>query len=96
MQIRLDPDRSSYDSLLSWFWYNVDPTQANGQICDYGNQYPTVIFTHNEKQEIVAKTRRTRTGQEIGKRIETQIMKAGKFYPGRRISPELLQEEFSQ
>lgn len=81
MQIRFDPDLVSYDSLVSLFWHNVDPTQANGQFCDQGNQYRTVIFTHDEKQEKVAKTTRTRVAQEHGKRIETQIMKAGKFYP---------------
>jgi peptide-methionine (S)-S-oxide reductase len=81
IQIRFDPGRVSYDSLVSLFWHNVDPTQANGQFCDQGNQYRTVIFTHDEKQDKVAKTTRTRVGQELGKRIETQIMKAGKFYP---------------
>ena len=81
MQIRFDPDLVSYDSLVSLFWHNVDPTHANGQFCDQGNQYRTVIFTHDEKQEKVAKTTRARVGQELGKRIETQGMKAGKFYP---------------
>ncbi|MBD54270.1 MAG: hypothetical protein CMM05_04200 [Rhodopirellula sp.] len=40
-----------------------------------------MIFTHDEKQEKVAKTTRARVGQELGKRIETQGMNAGKFYP---------------
>lgn len=39
-----------------------------------------MIFTHNEMQKKVAKTARARVGEEFGKRIETQIMKAGKFY----------------
>ncbi len=81
LQICFDPDRVSYDSLVSLFWHNVDPIQANGQFCDQGNQYRTVIFTHDEKQEKVAKTTCTRVAQELGKRIETQIMKAGKFHP---------------
>ncbi len=38
IQIRFDPDRVPYDSLVSLFWHNVDPTQANGQFCDQGNQ----------------------------------------------------------
>ena len=80
MQIRFDPGRVSYESLVSLFWHNVDPTQANGQFCDKGNQYRTVIFTHNEKQANVAKTARSRVAEELGKRIETQIMEASKFY----------------
>ena len=81
MQIRFDPGRVSYESLVSLFWHNVDPTQANGQFCDKGNQYRTAIFTHDETQEKVAQATRTRVGEELGKQIETQIIKAEKFYP---------------
>ncbi|MAI34264.1 MAG: hypothetical protein CMM07_21685 [Rhodopirellula sp.] len=81
MQIHFDPHRVSFDSLVSLFWHNVDPIQANGQFCDQGNQYRSVIFTHNEKQEKVAKNTRSQVSEKIGKRVDTQIMKVGKFYP---------------
>ena len=80
MRVRFDPDRVSYESLVSLFWHNIDPTQANGQFCDKGNQYRSVIFTHNEMQEETAKMTRKLVREELGKRIETEIMKAGKFY----------------
>ena len=81
MQVRFDPDRVSFESLVLLFWHNSDPTQANVQFCDKGNQYRTVIFTQREMQKETAKRTRKLIGEELGKRIETQLMTAGKFYP---------------
>ncbi|MDE0862214.1 MAG: peptide-methionine (S)-S-oxide reductase MsrA [Rubripirellula sp.] len=81
MQVRFDPSRVSYEELVWLFWHNVDPTQVNGQFCDKGNQYRTVIFVHNQDQQQIAQSTQKRVGDELGKRIATQIVAAGRFYP---------------
>ena len=81
MQVRFDPSRVSYEELVWLFWHNVDPTQVNGQFCDKGNQYRTVIFVHNQDQQQSAQSTQKRVGDELGKRIATQIVAAGRFYP---------------
>ena len=45
IHVLYDPAEVSYDRLLEVFWHNIDPTQADGQFCDRGNQYTTAIFT---------------------------------------------------
>ena len=81
MQVRFDPSRVSYEELVWLFWHNVDPTQVNGQFCDKGNQYRTVIFVHNQDQQQIAQSTQKLVGDELGKRIATQIVAAGRFYP---------------
>ena len=81
MQVRFDPARVSYEKLVWLFWHNVDPTQINGQFCDRGNQYRTVIFVHNQEQENIARSTRKLVGDELKKRTATEILPAVRFYP---------------
>lgn len=81
LQVKYDPKRVTYDQLISLYWHNVDPTQANGQFCDNGNQYRTVIFYHDEEQQRIAEESKEAVAQELGKRIATEIVKASTFYP---------------
>ena len=81
MQVKFDSSVVSYEKLIWLFWHNVDPTQANGQFCDEGNQYRTAIFYHDEDQKQLAESTRKLVRKELGKRIHTEIVKASKFYP---------------
>lgn len=46
-----DPLRISYPRLLEVFWSNIDPTNDNGQFCDFGSSYRSALFVANESQE---------------------------------------------
>lgn len=50
-QITFDPDKISYDQLLTVYWHTHNPTTLNRQGADRGTQYRSVIFYHNEKQK---------------------------------------------
>ncbi len=71
----------SFEQLLSLFWHNVDPTQAGGQFCDIGSQYRTAIFYHSQAQQQLAVKSKETIKQELGKRIQTEIVEATEFYP---------------
>ena len=53
-QIVFNPRVISYNELLEVFWKMHDPTTLNRQGNDYGTQYRSVIFYHNEKQKEIA------------------------------------------
>ncbi|WP_109341031.1 peptide-methionine (R)-S-oxide reductase MsrB [Saliniradius amylolyticus] len=54
VQVYYDPDVISYAGLLQKFWRIMDPTDADGQFVDRGQQYRPEIFYHNDLQQQVA------------------------------------------
>jgi peptide-methionine (S)-S-oxide reductase len=54
VQVTFDPARTSYEKLLDLFWHGIDPTQGDGQFCDLGAQYRSVVFVANEAQRRAA------------------------------------------
>jgi peptide-methionine (S)-S-oxide reductase len=83
VQIVYDPARVSYEELLSEFWHNIDPTNANGQFCDYGSQYRSEIFYHDDMQRKQAEQSRAALVElkPFDADIVTGITQASTFYP---------------
>ncbi|HWB31765.1 MAG TPA: peptide-methionine (S)-S-oxide reductase MsrA [Acidobacteriaceae bacterium] len=50
VQVTYDPSRLPYEALLDAFFALHDPTQVNRQGPDFGTQYRSVIFAHDEMQ----------------------------------------------
>jgi peptide-methionine (S)-S-oxide reductase len=83
VQVVFDPAKISYERLLDIFWKNVDPTQANGQFCDHGNQYRSAIFYADETQKAMAEGSKKKVEslpQFAGQKIVTEIVPASTFY----------------
>lgn len=82
VQIEYDPDRVTYDQLLSVFWRNHDPTTPNRQGPDVGSQYRSAIFVHSEEQRIAAEISRRAVDASgrFGSPVVTQIADAPAFY----------------
>jgi len=83
VEILYDPKKIGYEKLLEVFWHNVDPTDAHGQFCDYGDQYRSEIFYHNADQKRLAeqsKAELERT-KPFKDPIVTRITPASTFYP---------------
>jgi peptide-methionine (S)-S-oxide reductase len=82
-QIEFDPAVVSYDKLLKVFWASHDPTTPNQQGPDFGTQYRSAIFYHNEEQ----KTSAQKSFQELTEKgslfapVVTQLVPATTFYP---------------
>jgi peptide-methionine (S)-S-oxide reductase len=83
VQIVYDPKRVSYEKLVEVFWHNVDPTQANGQFCDHGNQYRTGIFYQNAEQKRSAEASKAEVQKTkpFQGELVTQITATTEFYP---------------
>ncbi len=82
VQLQYDPKVISYEELLNFYWYNVDPTRNDGQFCDKGRQYRPLIFYHNEKQKELAEASKERLIRENKIHpILVDILPAKTFYP---------------
>ena len=83
VEIAYDPKVVSYEKLLEVYWHSVDPTVKDRQFCDVGNQYRTAIFYHDARQKRLAEASKQRLEHDKPFKgpIETEIVKAGKFWP---------------
>lgn len=83
VRILYDPEVVTYEELLEVFWHNIDPTVADRQFCDVGDQYRSGIFYHDEAQREAAE--RSRADLERSKPfpepVVTEIVSATAFYP---------------
>ena len=82
VEIVYDPSKISYSKLLDFFWHNIDPTAKDGQFCDFGEQYRTAIFYHNEEQKKLAEDSKEalKESKVLPGPIYTQIVPASAFY----------------
>lgn len=82
VQIKFNPKKINYSTLLKIFWRNIDPTVKNKQFCDIGSQYRTTIFFYTEEQKNLAKKSLEEIieSKKINGEIYTKIMPAEKFY----------------
>lgn len=86
LEVVYDPKKVSYETLLSWFWHNIDPTDRNGQICDKGPHYRTAIFVTTETELKAAQRTKAEVAQKLKKPVATAVIKVADlklkaFYP---------------
>ena len=94
VEIVYDPARISYDELLNVFWHNIDPTNANGQFCDWGDQYRSEIFYHDAEQEKLARQSKAALTEQkpFDAPIVTGITRASTFYPAEDYHQDYYQK----
>ena len=80
VEVYYDPRKVTYAQLLDYFWHHVDPTVKDRQFCDYGHQYRTAIFVHNDEERKLAEESKKKVEAELKKPIYTEIVQAGPFY----------------
>ncbi len=82
VQVHFDADRISYRELLEVFWKNIDPTVKDKQFCDWGSQYRTGIFYHDDEQKQLAEASKREFVAPRGiTPVYTEITAATTFYP---------------
>lgn len=83
IQVKFDPKVISFEKLLEVLFLTHDPTTLNRQGNDYGTQYRSAVFFHDEKQQ--------KSAEAIKKRLDdagvypdpivTEITAASTYYP---------------
>ncbi len=94
VQIVYDANQISFDELLEVFWQTHDPTTLNQQGPDFGTQYRSAVFYHNEQQRELAEHYKAKLieAKAFRKPIVTEIVAAQKFY----VAEDYHQDFFNQ
>lgn len=81
VQLRFDPRQTDYEALLRFFFDLHDPTTLNRQGPDFGSQYRSAIFYHDDGQRQTAqRVIDELNASRFGGRIVTQLVPAGPFW----------------
>ncbi len=92
VEIVFDPEKTSYEAVLKFFFRMHDPTTLNQQHNDRGTQYRSAIFYNSDEQKKTAE----RVIQEVNKSgkwkkpVVTEITAASKFYDAEEYHQEYL------
>jgi peptide-methionine (S)-S-oxide reductase len=81
VRIEFDDARVSYDTLVSYFFHSIDPTDAGGQFCDRGHSYTSAIYAIGEEQLAAATKGKAAAAKELKQEIVTEIAPAPEFWP---------------
>ena len=94
VQITYDPEIISYEELLYVFWRTHDPTTPNRQGADVGPQYRSVIFYHNDEQQVIAQKSKQETDASGLWRnpIVTEISPLRNFYPAENYHQDYFRQ----
>jgi len=97
VKIEYDPTVTSYEKLLDTYWHLIDPVEANGQFCDFGESYTTAIYTGSPEEQAEAEASKAATAEALGKPVATVIAPATEFYPAEDYHQNFWQgtDEFS-
>jgi peptide-methionine (S)-S-oxide reductase len=80
VRVVYDPSRITYARLLEVFVVNIDPTQGNGQFCDFGRQYRSAIFVASAEERALAQAALERAHTQLHEEIATTVLEAAPFW----------------
>ena len=92
LEIEFDPEKTSYDAILDFFFSLHDPTTAQRQGNDIGSQYRSAIFVHDETQREAAKKAIERAQSKWPRPIVTEVVDAKPFWPAEEYHQDYLQK----
>ena len=76
-----NPEKVSFETLVTVFFGSHDPTTLNGQHPDYGSQYRSIAFyTSNEEKTIIEKAVKNLNETRYNYKVVTEVTKLKKFY----------------
>lgn len=78
--VTYDPSKVKYSDLLSVFWRNVDPFDAEGQFCDKGESYRAAIFPSSMAERKAADASREYLVAHFKRDLATRIITRAPFY----------------
>ena len=94
IEVTYDSSKINYQKLLDIYWKNIDPFDANGQFCDKGKSYRSVIFFENEKQKQIIDKSFRKLENIFNKKIVTLVWKFEKFYEAETYHQDYYEKNF--
>jgi peptide-methionine (S)-S-oxide reductase len=80
VEVEFDSSQVSYRELLAVFFQSHDPTTMNRQGPDFGTQYRSAIFFHDETQKRLAEASRAEVQKRFKQPVVTEITPASTFW----------------
>ena len=94
VEITYDSKIIDYKKLLDLYWVNIDPFDANGQFCDKGKSYRSVIFFEDKEQKKIIDKSFKQLQNKFDKKIVTLIWKFEKFYKAETYHQDYYEKNF--
>lgn len=94
VEVEFDSTQVTYADLLDVFWNAHDPTQLNRQGPDFGSQYRSAIFYHNDqqRQEAEASKKQLAESARYPRPIVTEITAAPTFWRAEEYHQQYLEK----
>ncbi len=92
LEIVFDPMQTSFEELAKLFFEIHDPTQANGQGNDLGEQYLSVIFYETDDQKKISENLISLLKLK-GYKVATQLKKAVTFWPAEEYHQQYYEKD---
>ena len=95
VHVEFDPEEVSFAKLVDIFFENHNPTTLNRQGPDFGSQYRSVVFYHDDAQRAVAEDSKHKLGESgrWGRPIVTQIVPFTKFFAAEGYHQQYLEKQ---
>ena len=81
VRVTYDPAKVTYAKLLDQYWHNIDPFNPDGQFCDVGDAYRSVIFVGNDEEKGLADTTKRQVADRFKETVATEIKPVSTFTP---------------
>ncbi len=79
VRVVYNPKVTTFEKVIKYFFEIHDPTQANGQGPDLGEQYLSVVFYYNDEQKKITESLIKQLDQK-GYDVETQVLLVKPFW----------------
>lgn len=98
VQVSFDPGQIEYADLLRIFFEIHDPTTPNRQGADVGPQYRSIILTHSDEQETVARQviRDLEDAESWSDPVVTEVAPLTAFYPAESVHQDYYRRNSAQ
>jgi methionine-S-sulfoxide reductase len=94
VEITYNSNVITYKKLLDAYWKNIDPFDSQGQFCDKGKSYRSVIFFQNKKQKNLIDVSFKKVEKMFNKKIVTLVWKFEKFYKAESFHQDYYEKNF--
>jgi len=94
IEVTYDPSIISYKDLLEVYWRNIDPFDSEGQFCDKGKSYRSVIFFDDKNQKKLIDKSFKEIEKRFDKKAVTLVWKFDIFYPAENYHQDYYEKNF--
>jgi len=94
IEVKYDSEKIMYEDLLDAFWINIDPFDADGQFCDKGYSYRSVVFYISDAEKDFINNSIIKLEKKFNKKIVTFVRRFEKFYKAEEYHQDYYVENF--